>query len=157
MLAAIDVACRHFGGENVARTDLDRSPVVAEQLDTGGFTRATRMEDRHLATARRIVGAGRGLAVHAHVPRRFLDQPVGLAGNDEPVLGKTDAQALTAAAQREVHLLGLVTRCAGDRHRSFERRHRVAERIGDRRSGRHLARHECRNDLRVRGDRLCES
>jgi hypothetical protein len=156
VLAAIDVARRHLGGENVARTDLDRRAVVAEQLDAGGFTRATRMEDRHLTATRRIVGAGRSLAVHAHVTRRLLDQPVRLARHDEPVLGKTDAQTLTAAAQGKVHLLGLVARSAGDRHRPFERRHRVAERIGDRGSGRHLARHERGDDLCVGGDRLCQ-
>ena len=87
--------------------------------------------DDDLAAARgRVVGVGRGLAVHAEVARRLLDQPVGLAGHDERVLGEADVQRLAAAAQREQQVVGRGRRAGGDGHRALEARDGAAERLG---------------------------
>ena len=50
---------------------------------------------------RGALGVGRRLAVHAQVGGRLLDQAVGLAGDDEGVLGQPDVERLAAAPQRE--------------------------------------------------------
>ena len=61
----------------------------------------------------------------------LLDDPVGLAGDDEAVLGEADVDTLSAAAQREQHPPGRRGRHRPDRHRPLEPTHRAPERLDE--------------------------
>ena len=89
-VAAVDVAGRDLGDGDVVGVDRQRRAVVAEAGDPFERAGAGGVEGDELAAA---------LAVEANVAIRLLDDAVGLAGDDETVLGDADVDALAAAAQ----------------------------------------------------------
>ena len=56
----------------------------------------------------------------------LLDQAVGLAGDDEAVLGEADVERLAAAAQGEEQPVGRGAGVRADRDRALEARRRCA-------------------------------
>ena len=132
MLAAVDVAGRDLGGDDVVVADRHRRAVVGDPVDAGELAGVAPVEHEHLAPAgRRVVGVGRRLAVHAHVARRLLDEPVRLGGDDEAVLGEPDVEGLARAAQGEQHAVGVVGGVGGDGDRALEGGDRRPERLDE--------------------------
>ena len=149
-LAPVDVACGDLRHHHLAFGDGQRRAVVGEALHTGQLASVCGVEHEHLAaTARRR----RSLAIDAQVAGGLFHDAVGLAGNDEAVVGEADVQGLAAAAQGEIQLLGFRCRSCADCNAALERCHRAAERLGEVAAhvGR-VARHERRDDLGVGGD-----
>jgi hypothetical protein len=90
--SAIDVARGDLGRAQVVVGDRELRSVEGQPADArerpGAV--ATQLDDLPV----RPVAAVDTLAVHPQVARRLLDQPVGLAGDDEAVLGQTDVERL---------------------------------------------------------------
>ena len=149
-LAAVDVARGDLGDRHVAFGDGQRGAVVGEALHTGQFAGVCAVEHEHLAaTARRR----RGLAIDSQVAGGLFHHAVGLAGDDEAVIGEADVQGLATAAKGEIQPLGFRCRSCADGNAALERCHRAAERLGE--IAAHVgcvARHERRDDLGVGGD-----
>ncbi len=106
----------------VARDDRERRAVVGEPRHAVERAGAIRIEADQLPA---------GLAVEAQVVTGLLDDPVGLAGDDEAVLGEADVDTLSAAAQGEQHPPGGRGRHRPDRHRPLEPTHRAPERLDE--------------------------
>ena len=114
--------------------DRQRRAVVGEAADAAEVTGRGRVEHDDLAPGRvGALGIGGRLAVHPQVRAGLLDQAVGLARDDERVLGQADVERLAAAPQREEEPVGRGRGCGGDGHRALERGHRRPERVVERR------------------------
>ena len=122
-LAPVDVAGRDLGRDDVVLGHGQRRAVVGDPLDALERAGAIAVEQEDLAPAGvGVVGVGRGLAVHADVARRLLDQAVGLGRHDVGVAGEADVERLARAAEGEEQRVGPVGDGGGDGHRALERR-----------------------------------
>ncbi len=127
-LAAVDVARRDLGVLQLALVHRQRRAVERVSLDAGERARLVRVEHHHLAASGGgALGIGRGLAVHAQVGGRLLDQAVGLAGDDVGVLDHADVEGLAAAPERQEQAVGRGGGLGRDAHRARELRHGRAE------------------------------
>ena len=92
-VAAVDVAGRDLGRDDVGRRHRLRRAVVAEPVDA--------VERAGRAAASSADDLTAVLAVEADVARRLLDDAVGLAGDEVAVVGQADVDALAAAVEGE--------------------------------------------------------
>ena len=125
----------------------DRS-VIAHPGDPRALPRERSGDADDLTLARRrIVGIGRGLAIHPEIDRCVLDDSVGFGGHHETVLGQADEHTLAAPPQRKVHVGWNVSRADADGHRSLELGDRAANRLVEHVTVGEVAGHQGRDDL----------
>src|SRR5262249_56166248 len=117
---------RVVGGEG------GRGGVVGEGGNRGGLGGGGGLEADDLASGGAgPLRVGGGLAVHPQVGASLLDEPIGLAGHDERVLGQADVQRLAAAPQREQDPFRPVGGPGRDRDRPLERGDGGAKCLGE--------------------------
>ena len=143
----ISAVSRSLGGDG------QLGAVVGQPTDALDRPRPGPVEDQDLAPAgRRVLRVGGRLAVHAHVGRGLLDQPVGLTGHDEGVLGQPDVEGLAAPPQGQVQPLRSHAVGGRDGHRALEGGHRAPECLVEVVALRQATGSEGRDHLGVGGD-----
>ena len=104
----------------------------------------------------RVVGIGRGFAVHPEVHVGVLDNAIGLGGDDEAILGQADVHPLAAAPQCQVHVLGVDGGADPDGHRTFELGHRRSNGLVEIEPGGQAPADHRRDDLGIGCDLGCD-
>ena len=119
-ITAVDVAGRDLGAHDVGGGHRLRSTVVAEALEAVQRAGEAGIQGDHLPAV---------FTVQPHEAIGLLDDAVRLAGNEVPIVGQPDVDALAAAVQRQHQPSRLVRGVRPDGHRALERGDRAAERL----------------------------
>ena len=151
--SAIDVARRDRRDGRVLIRERQRRAVECDARDAREFAGVCAIEhDRLAATAVGVRWVAWRLAIHAHIARAFLDDSIGLARDDEGILGEADVERLARPAQRQRDAMRFARGGRGRRDRALKRGDRAAERFAKRCTGLHAARDQRRDHLRVGRD-----